>query len=268
MQLQIQTSTSSPIPVKDIQYIYDLARCSRCSIFALIKSTNKLYGANDEFTSIHEIDVPFLVNTDLIFRIDQFPSTFAETEIEYFIPSKFNWVLLPTSYWEMYINGDIAPVYHADKDQFILYDNTTKWPIHDQIQLHQFRDCNDFIRKTFLNQLEGFFARQFTLNQYPEVFTSMQDNEFIRKVYDNKVYIGRVLCRLANDNIDVAFYIFKSMFPLAKMDTLEIEIRFDMFQKSAFMVTFKPKKKKNPVRFNRYGVPYSEKIHCMYVNLV
>ena len=70
MRLQIQTSSSDMIPITDMRYIFDLARCSKCQMFILSKATNKLYGASDDCCSIHEIDVPFLVNTDLMFRVD------------------------------------------------------------------------------------------------------------------------------------------------------------------------------------------------------
>ena len=34
------------------------------------------------------------------------------------------------------------------------------------------------------------------------------------------------------------------------------------------MTTFKPKKKRNPLMFNTYGVPFSEKIYCMFRSLI
>lgn len=267
LRLQLQTSSSSMIPITDMQYIYDLARCSKCTIFAMLKSTNKLYGTNDECACIHEIDIPFLVNTDLVFRLDQFANVDMHQDDKYFIPDTFNWALLPEKYWDMYIGGDIISEYVPSQDQYILFDKTTKQPILEQVQLYKLRDCNDFIRVDFLNQLEGFLARKRLLTD-PETFEGIETNASIRQAFDNKVSKGAVLCRMTNNNIDVAFYFYKSLFSLAKSDTLSLEIRFDRYQTSTFMATFKPKKKKNPLMFNKYGIPFSEKVHCMFVNII
>lgn len=269
LHLQIQTSTFNMIPIADLQYIYDLARCSKCTIFILLKSTNKLYGTTEDCTSIHEIDVPFLVNTDLIFRIDlfnQFGIDIYETQEEFFIPDQFKWTILPAKYWDMYIGGDIVAEYKQEYDQFILLDKTINQPI-EQIQMYKYRDNADFVRFNFLNQLENFLIRKCNLLE-PELFTNMETEQSIRKAFDSKVSMGRILCNIKNERINVAFYFYKSLFSLAKADTLDIEVRFDRFQYNTFMATFKPKKKKNPLKFNKYGVPFSEKIHCMFVNIV
>jgi len=79
--------------------------------------------------------------------------------------------------------------------------------------------------------------------------------------------MGRFLCNFKNENINVLFYFYKGMFSLAKADTLDLEIRTDLYNRNCFMATFKPKKKKNPLTFNTYGVAFQEKIHCMYINM-
>ena len=55
---------------------------------------------------------------------------------------------------------------------------------------------------------------------------------------------------------------------MAKADTLEIDIMFDMFNSREFLATYRPKKKKNPITFNKYGIAFSECIHCMYKNMI
>lgn len=266
LQLHVQTSDSKMIPISDLRYIYDLAKCSKCSLF--IVYNNKLYGTTDDCTCIHEIDIPFLTNSDLMFRIDQIDKDMIfNQEQQYFIPYKFNWTILPEKYWDMYIGGDIEAVYSYEKNQYILIDKTIKAPIQDQIQMHKFVDCDDVLRYKFLEQLEGYFRRTNTLLT-PEIFTDIQTDPNIRTIYDNKVSIGRVLCNFKNSNINIAFYLYKSLIPLAKSDTLDMEIRFDAFNKYEFLATFKPIKKKNPLTFNTYGVPFREKIHCMFTNII
>lgn len=266
MQLDILTSSSELIPISDFKYLYDLARCSKCQMFTLLKSTNKLYGASDDCCCIHEIDVPFLVNTDLIFRLDCIDKELISTYERFFIPDKFNWVILPDYYWNMYIEGDLISEYNYDQDQYIILDRTTKQPIQ-QIQMLKYRACNDFARSIFMNQLEGLLMRISRLSN-PESFYNIHNDENIRKAFDSKAAMGRFLCKFENNNIRIMFYFYKGLFSLAKADTLDLDIRFDIYENHLFMATFIPRKKKNPLNFNTYGVSFQERIHCMFVNMV
>lgn len=265
MQYQIQTSHSEMIPISDFQYLYDLARCSKCQMFTVLKATNKLYGASDDCCCIHEIDIPFLVNTDLMFRIDSIDKNTIFNYKNYFIPNKFNWVILSEFYWDMYNNGDIISEYDPNEDKYILLDKCTKLPI-DQIHMFKYRYSNDVDRFAFDRQLDGYLNRRLTLGS-PEYFYSIESNDDIRKAFDRKAIEGRVLCSMKNENISVLFYFYKGLFSLNKNDKLDLEIRFDIFQHNTFMATFNPKKKKNPLIFNTYGVPFQEHVHCMFINL-
>lgn len=266
MQLHIQTSSSEMIPITDFQYLYDLARCSKCQIFTVLRETNKLYGTSDDCCAIHEIDIPFLVNTDLEFRLDLIDKDMVMMYDKYFVPALYPWVILPSCYWEMYYGGDIIAVFDEELEVYVLKDKTTNNTIH-QIQMYKYIAHYDRQRIYFLSQLENFLLRCNQLSN-PYVFTEMEKDPIIRKAFDSKAALGRFLCRLNNDQIDVAIYFYKGLFSLAKSDTLNIEIRFDRFNTKEFMATYRPKKKKNPITYNRYGVPFSEKIHCMYKNII
>lgn len=266
MHLQILTSCSEPHPITDFKYLYDLARCSKCQMFILLKSTNTLYGASNDSCSIHEIKVPFLVNSDLFFRVDSYNTKIIDLYDSFFIPDKFPWVILPMYYWEMYKEGDLYAQYDLDTDRFNIYDKSTVSQI-EQIHTRPYVYSHDFEGQNFENQLSGFINRCRMLSK-PEIFYNVENDPGLRKAFDNKTSFGRVLCRMKNDNIDVAFYFYKGLVSLAKADTLDIEIRPDLFNTFSFMATFKPKKKKNPLKFNTYGVPFQEQIHVMYVNLI
>ena len=267
MQLSIQTSSFDLVEITDFKYIYDLARCSKCKVFTMLKQTNKLYGSDGDCCTIHEIDIPFLINTDLQFVYDSdIDKGVVQKYNSFFVPEKFPWVILPSVYWEMYIGGDIYSELSIECNREILYDRTTKQPI-DQIQMYTQRYHRDYQRNVFDNQLSNFLMRLYTLAA-PHTFYNMEKDEMIRKVFDSKSIMGRFLCRFKNEYIDVAVYFYKGIFSLAKSDTLELDIRFDKFNTRQFMITYRPKKKKNPVSDNRYGVPYRESIHCMYVNLI
>lgn len=266
MQLNILTSNSNPIAITDMKYLYDLAKCSKCQSFIVLKSTNKMYGVPEDSCCIHEIDIPFLVNTDLMFNIDIESKAVFEKYTDFFIPEECPIVILPLYYWDMYYGGDIEYAYDKSQEQYFLLDKTTKTPI-DQIHMYKYNPRIDFERINFMNQLECFLKRQNNLGPVLS-FDNMENNEYIRQAYDNKKTMGRVLCKLKYCNRDIAFYFFKGLFSLSKSDSLSIDIRFDMYETETFMATFKPKKKKNPLTFNTYGVPFSEKIHCMYRSIV
>lgn len=267
MQLELLTSSFEMKPISDFHYIYDLARCSKCQIFTLLKHTNKLYGVPEyDCAAIHEIDVPFLVNTDLMFKFDSSDRDMLNNYKEFFIPEKFNWVILPDYYWDMYIGGDLISEYSYELNKYIILDKTTKQPIH-QIHMYRYRPCDDFQRMEFMNQLSGMLRRFNTLRT-PESFSNIHEHPSIRKAFDSKSSMGRFLCRMKNDNIDVLFYFYKALFSLAKADSLDLDIQFDIYETNLFMATFKPKKKKNPLTFNTYGVPFQEKIRVMFINMI
>ena len=267
MQLSILTSSSNMNIITDFQYLYDLARCSKCQMFIVLKSTNKLYGASDDCCTIHEIDIPFLVSSDLEFRLDSIDKNTVFSYENYFVPHEFPWVILPSYYWDMYIGGDIYTQYDSEKDIFNLYDRTTKKYIPEQIHMYKRRMHFDNGRNTFIRQLFGYLSR---LNRLypPYTFINMESDPTIRRAFDNKAGMGRLLFTLNCENTNITLYFYKGLFSLAKSDTLEIDIRFDKLSSSEFMATYRPKKKKNPLISNKYGVPFSERIHCMYRNLV
>lgn len=266
MQLNILTSSSSPIIIEDMKYLYDLARCSKCQSFVVLKSTNKMYGASDDSCCLHEIDIPFLVNTDLLFRVDIESKPIIEAHTHFFIPEKYPYIILPIYYWDMYAGGDIECNYDKTQEQYILIDKNTMMPI-EQIHMYKYNPCLDFEKINFINQLDSFFMRQNTLG--PKIiFEGMENDPAIRQAYDSKKSAGRVLCKLNDGNRDIMFYFFKGLFSLAKSDTLDIDVQFDRFDSGTFMTTFRPKKKRNPLMFNTYGVPFSEKIYCMFRSLI
>lgn len=263
IQMNFETSSTTMIPISDFHYIYELARCSKCQNFIVLKQTNTLYGFPNDCSCIHEIHIPFKVNTDLTFGFESIKKEILQNT-SFFIPSKFSWFILPDKYWEAYINNELIYEYDPRANQYILLDKEGQ-PI-EYIPMSPYRVEINYVYQKMITQLEGFFNRFRTLTE-PCTFTNMQNHNSIRYIYDNKISIGRSLVRLTNENIDVAFYMFKSLFSLAKSDSLDIDIRFDRFQNSQFMATFKPKKKRNPMTLNTYGVPFVELIHCMYVNI-
>lgn len=266
--LQIQTSSSELIPISDFRYIYELARCSKCQMFILLKSTNKLYGASDECCCIHEISIPFQVNTDLMFKIGCIPKGFMDKygEDSFFVPDNFNWTILPSYYFEMYKSGDIYSEYSFEELRYILKDKCTKQPI-DQIPMSDLRMNVDFAFQTMMVQLEGFLNRTRYLTN-PIQFTGLQDHPIIRKVYDNKTSAGSSIVPLEYNGDKIVLSFYKGMFSLNKGDSLDLDIRFDSMNRNLFMATFKPLKKKNPMSaFKMYNYHYNEVIHCMFRNL-
>lgn len=263
MQLNIQTSdTTKMIPIDNFHCLCDIARCSKCSAFIL--KNNILYGFNSDCSAIHEIYVPFITNTDLMFIL---PSQDILSKYKsFFIPEKYNWVILPDYYWDMYVGGDLDCVYDYNKHIYTIIDKTTKLEI-EQIYMNNARPVDDFYGIKVFKQLEGYFNAIRTLGE-PHYFTNLEENEVIKYIIGSKSIAGASLVNLTNDqNVNVKFYFFKGLVSLAKSDKLDLEIRFDILQPNLFMATYLPVKKTNPARLKPYGVTFSEKIHCMYMDL-
>ena len=263
MLLEIRTSTSDMMhPIKDFKYIYDLARCSKCKYFIYLKQTNKLYGIQREFSSIHEIDVPFLLDTDLKFAtVDPADKDVLDYE-EYFIPEGTH-CIIPSAYWNLFVAGKIREV--VDGGRLILIDDQGN-------RLKQIYTCDtplyhDKIYFMFMQQLENLLYRQsVSLEKRPHIFRGVETMEQFVTAYNAKTADGSFPIRLTNSEIDVSFYFFKGMVSLTKSDTLDIEIRIDRFRRNEFVATFIVNKKKNPLIYNTYGVPFTERIHTDFVN--
>lgn len=266
LPLSIQISSSKMIPIQDIHYIYEIARCMKCSMYVLLRGT--LYGFPNDCCCIHEFKLPFVPNTDLIFYdIDKNIKDVMEKYNEFFIPEKFPWIALPSYYWDMYINGDIEGNYNNGDDKIILIDKTTLMPI-DQIALRRYRQQDDFNTMNMMEQLEGYFYRTQRLYD-PIIFHNMENHPIIRKIYDNRANIGRQLLHLESSTINVAMYLYKGLFSLNKLDSLDIEVRMDSEYTNTFMATFTTTRKKNPIKLNNYSIPeFKERIHTMFMNLI
>ena len=231
-------------------------------MFIALRSTNKLYGIVDGLYVIHEIDIPFLLNTDIEFTLSKDAVDIIDKYDSYFVPDEFPWIALPSIYWDMYSSGDIY-AYYTEATDYLLYDKTTKQPL-DQVQLHPV--MYNHSRKVFRELMDGYFNRLPTLKE-PIVFPEMHKDEAIRTVLDGKSADGAKLCILRNGNYNIPIYMYKGIISMAKNDTLSIDIRYDKFSTGEFMATFKPVKKKDPLKSNKYGIPFRECVHVMYLDI-
>lgn len=264
MLLEIQTSTSDMMkPIRDFRYIYDLARCSKCKYFILLKKTNKLYGIQRDFCSIHEIDIPFIVETDLKFEtVDPADKDVLEYE-EYFVPEGCN-SIIPSIYWIPYITGKLRQIVNETSGRCELIDesgNRLK-----QIYMTDTPAYYDKIYALFMEQLERFLIRQAIALEAPHVFRNIHQDEQFINAYEAKTADGSFPMRFTNEYIDLSFYFFKGMASVTKSDTLDLEIRLDRFHRNEFVVTFCVNHKKNPLVYNPYGVPFVERIHTAFIN--
>ena len=266
MRLQLLTSNSSILrPISDFRYLCELARCSKCQTFIALKSTNKLYGGPADAACIHEIDIPYELNTDLTFRTECIDKNILQSTEVYYIPEEFPWVILPDYTYEEYRLGKIKAKYLVSEDLYVLYSGSTRIP---QIQMLPKLLSNDYVYQAFNNELEGFLSMQ-NLSE-PYVFTDVQNMAGVRKVFDNKVSLGSVYISLPCININgfnrnVTISLYKGLFALAKNDQLDIVVRFSDISR-IYTVTFIPNKKKNPISYGNYHYPFKEKIHIKCID--
>ena len=265
MRLQILTSSTSELnPIFEFKYIIELAKCSKCQMFILLQRTNTLYGTSDDSCGIHKIPVPFPVNTDITFRIKSVDKKILESANYFYIPSEFPWVILPDYTYESYANGRIYSVYNEEKDLYELYENIDSTSIAlPQIQMLTSILCNDYGYNEFNKQLESFL--NIKILSAPYKFTDMELNPEVRKIYDNKISMGRSFIYLRCGNTLVSVPLMKGLFSLAKNDKLTIEIQNMECYKNIFLITFIPIKKKSQISYN--GIPFSEKIYIKCINI-
>ena len=87
----------------------------------------------------------------------------------------------------------------------------------------------------------------------------------VRKIYDNKISMGRSFIYLRCGNTLVSVPLMKGLFSLAKNDKLTIEIQNMECYKNIFLISFIPIKKKSQISYN--GIPFSEKIYIKCINI-
>lgn len=270
MQLHIRTSNSNSgmIPINGFKYIYEYARCSKCNLFIALQSTNTLYGGNKEFSCIHEMNLPFQLNTDLFLNFLEVDKGIVESNDNFFVPEEWNWVILPEKYWTPYIMGELDIDYDYEKERYNVVEKK-QYPFTPIEQIHMFsvRQCNSFDENMFFKNVEAFLNRLPLLSD-AKIINDIHLNPIIQEAYNNKTSAGRFVCQIKTENINIVFYFFKSLFSLAKADTLDLMVRFDKFESHIFMASFLPKKKKNPLSYNPDGFVFKESVHCMYINMI
>lgn len=273
MQLQILTSSISNLcPIYNFKFYLELARCSKCQLFILSKATNKLYGSYSTFCCIHEIDIPFMVETDLVFKLDEVDKEILSNNEDFFIPEDFNYVLLPTKYWDNYIKGELKSVYDKIDGIHKIVDKSNK--SIEQIRIFNTDFTQNYEYQIFFNQL-NLYLNNLYLYEKPIYITNLESNSSIRNIFDNKVSRGVEYCTLNCGDRKVTFSVFKNLFYLSKSDKLDIEIRFKKYSCNKFFIlTFIIKKKKNLFNYNNISNNYpdkeyffKEKVHVMYLNI-
>lgn len=262
------SDSNNLVLIHNFDILYELARCSKCQMFVVLAATNKMYGFIDDCCSIHEIDVPFKLTYDLIFRFDNIDKEEFFQNSGYFIAKEWDWVILPDYYYPAYVAGDLYAEHDPYYDQYLVRDKGTKQLITGQIKTTRAREVNDTMRHNLMNQLEGYFTR-LTMLQEPHYFSGLENNPAIKSIWGGKTAQGRDLVHLQDENVNVAFYMYKSLFSLNMNDSLDAIIAFDKYQTNTFMATFIPKKKKNPIILKelKNSFFYSERIHCMFINI-
>lgn len=260
--------------IENFNYIYELAKCSKCQMFMLIKNSDSLFGGSDDCCCIHEIKMPFCSTVNLLFRTDSIDTELFCKYNNFILMDNQYDILIPDCYIDKYCNDELKVIYCEDKYVVIDNDNNIieQLPLmkdkNKQIFMYEFKAWIDFDMLNFIKQVNGLIAR--FNNLLPgELFIDAHLDENIRNVFDSKVSIGRVMCRFTKNTTDVAFYMYKGLFSLAKADSLDILIRFDKaFPSKIFMASFILRKKKNPISSKLFNLKYQEYVHCLLINLI
>lgn len=246
--------------------MYEYARCSKCNYILALKSTNRLYGANKEFCGIHEIEAPFEIDSDIFINFLLIEKEIFNNYTEFFVPEDYNCIILPIELWNDYISNKLDKEYNYEKERFDIVDRKTRTLV-PQINMFNLKPADSYDENMFFKNVEAFIERQRLLGS-PYYVYDFHLNPVVQEVFNSPVSAGSFICELKNDDgLNIVFYIFKSLFSLAKSDKLNLEVRFDRFNTTTFMASFIPIKKKNPLDYNPNNYKYEEKIHVMYLNI-
>lgn len=251
------------ILICDLAYIYECARVCRQKLICISSIDNTMYATNEEPCGIHEIKLPFATNTDLLLvsGINSTNCTVANSYDKFFIPDQFPWAIVPEYYWDMYRAGDIVTQYDIEADLFILYDKSTMKPID---VIYRYKATQEMLLKTFIDVLDGFFIRRFRCINPIQIKDLHLDSVFQNGFFEQKSIFGgfNVILDYYGKRIPLTFY--KGMIALTKSDKLDAIIYEDGYIKGIYIVELNPIKKKDSIKGNKYGIPFSEKAYFCY----
>lgn len=251
----------------DLWYIYECARISKMKFLYVDYISGKMYGIADEAFGIHEMNLPFLNNTDLLLYAPILDKDIIKKYEQFFIPIEFNWAIIPVYYWDMYKAGDIEVNFDISIPRAVLIDKTTKLPIEciymrnmdQEIQFHMFITVIDrfFMRKS--RWINPIYIKNFHTN--PSI---------INGFFEQKTTFGSFIINIYRDDLkrNIPLTFFKGMIPLNKSDTMDAELYIDSYKKGDYMLVLYPKKKKDPIIGNKYGVPFSDVAYYCYTDLI
>lgn len=267
LELLTSSSDSNLNLICDLKHIAEIARVSKTNYIYLSKRFNKIFSTNEEPYCIHEIDIPYLVNTDLLIFAPNFDADGVLSKYEnFFIPHDFQWVILPDIYWDMYCNGDIIPRFSYEKGCNELLDKSTMVPI-DVIYL--WKPEQSYIVSLVMNTIDSFIN---TKNDwyYIGAYNNLHLNEKFKRVFfEEKVSFGSIPISLpiTEGSDPITFYFFKGMVSLNKSDFLNAAFFKNKMYANKYMVVLTPTKKKDPIKGNKYGIPFIEQVYFCYLNI-
>ena len=238
--------TETPLLFYDFDAPFMIAKCMKgCHQFYLSKKDRKMYGCNDEYFTIHSIDIP-----DFIEITNSISFKFAKLDIS-LIGEYRDFVLYPSNPWMM-----LPLETRADHPSYrIVYvDGTIGWTVVDS-KGNEVPHLNlygvDTEEGPFLNSIYHMVMAKKSIEGllgHRKVFFGYENDPNIRYVMDNKATEGtRYLNLKYLDGSHYGMFVFKNLFNLNKTDTLSISIRDRMDNPTLYEASFITTKKKSPI---------------------
>lgn len=256
--------TSDPVILNtDLWYICECARITKMKFMYLDAKNNKLYGIGDEAFGIHEMNLPFLSNIHLTMYMPAIDKNIVKKYDQFFVDHHFPWAIIPIYYLDMFKAGDIIVDFDMNIPRAILLDKTTKLPI----ECIYIRNLNQDIQFDMFNRtLDAFLTRRYRWYNPIYIKDIHKDPNIINGFFNQKSTFGGFIVNIYRKDLNkqIPLTFFKGMIPLNKSDTMDAELYLDRYNKTNYMLVLYPKKKKDPIVGNKYGIPFSDTAYYCY----
>lgn len=268
MWLSHPINPSSYKVVKRFDIIITIAKAMKgCHFYYVCAERHAIYGIPDEIHSIREMPLPLEleVPSSFIFRYDTVDADVVNKYIDFAILEDLQWAMVPLSMREefKYIQPIWRPI--SDASLWGLVNTRLNEPI-DFVDLYGPDGRKSIMLPNVIDLVNGFLRSRQLVSEPIKTYYAMHLNDTIATVLANKVMMGESYVNLEVDKRNYGFFMFKTLFPMNKDDSLDIKLRDRLDNPKIFEIQFIVNHKKNPFKYI-YPGQFIESTYATFIHL-
>ena len=241
-----------------------------CHFYYVSPERRAIYGVSEEAFSIRELLVPPEVELTypFLFRYDTVNADIMNKYIDFMLLDDIPWALIPIIYYDDF---NIAP-------KWMPLNEASLWSLEDTrsesggridfIDLYGPEGRKSTMLPNVMSMITGFLnsRNNCVVSNVVKTFYNMQQDPAVASVLANKVSMGEKYISLNVNGRSYGFFMFKSLFPMNKDDTLDIRVRDRLDNRNLFELEFYVKHKKNTLK---YVLPdqFNESTYSTFIHL-